>query len=245
MTSHPSGSAARPDRAGLRRRLATLAFLVLAALAAAPAAHAFAGQASSGELFFYPCTTCHPVIMVPGPTPGTERPSKPLPNGFTGHADFIILENHDKLAAPGGEPCLVCHDDPTRNPGKLKLADGTLLDVTGDIALFCYQCHSTKYKEFRAGTHGKHQPMCTSAGCHDPHTPGYIYAGPLRPFVGTGFQFKVLSQRVAFKPLMQPPLAPPTVNPTWFMYAFAVGLVLALALVVGLVGQVAAEWLKR
>ncbi len=240
MAADTQGSSARPDRGRTPRLLLFISLLALAMLALAPTARAFAGEASTGELFYYPCTTCHPVTMVPGPTPGTERPSRTLPNDFRGHT--IVLENHDKL---GAEACLVCHDDPTRNPGKLKLTDGTLIDVTGDIPLFCYQCHSTKYKEFKAGTHGRHQPKCTSAGCHDPHTPGYIYAGPLRPFIGTGFQFKVLSQRVAFKPLMAPPLPPPTINPTWFLIAVAVGAVVVLALLVGIVGPVVVERPKR
>jgi len=225
----------------LRRYLAALAITVLALVALTPVANAFAGQASSGQLFFYPCTSCHPVIMVPGSTPGSEKPSKPLPNGMQGHK--IVLEAHDKL---GEEACLACHDDPARNPGKLKLVDGSLLDIAGDVSLLCYQCHEAKYKEFRAGTHGKHQESCTSAGCHDPHTPNYIYAGPVKPFLGVGFQFKGVGQeRVAFKPLMQPPLDPPTINPQWFLIAVAIGTALAFALLVGLVAPVVAERLKR
>jgi hypothetical protein len=241
MAASTSRFAARPEQGGLRRYFAALAVLVLVVLALTPAANAFAGQASSGQLFFYPCTSCHPVTMVPGATPGSEKPSKALPNGMQGHQ--IVLEAHDKL---GAEACLACHDDPARNPGKLKLVDGTLLDINGDVSRLCYQCHEAKYKEFRAGTHGKHQESCTSAGCHDPHTPNYIYAGPVKPFLGVGFQFKGVGQeRVAFKPLMQPPLAPPTINPQWFLIAVAIGTALAFALLVGLVAPVVAERLKR
>jgi hypothetical protein len=241
MAASQSRSAARPTVAGLRRHFAALVVALLAVVLFVPATQAFAGQASSGQLFFYPCTSCHPVTMVPGPTPGSEQPSKPLPNGMQGHQ--IVLEAHDKL---GEEACLVCHDDPTRNPGKLRLVGGGLIDVAGDVSLLCYQCHEAKYKEFRAGTHGKHQESCTAAGCHDPHTPNYIYAGPVKPFLGVGFQFKgVGQQRVPFKPLMSPPLPPPTVNPAWFQISVAVGLVLVLALLVGLVGPVVLERLKR
>ena len=176
MAASTSRFAARPEQDGLRRYFAVLAIAVLALLALTPAASAFAGQASSGQLFFYPCTSCHPVNMVPGATPGSEQPSKPLPNGMQGHK--IVLEAHDKLGTATSDACLACHDDPSRNPGKLKLVDGTLLDITGDISLLCYRCHEAKYKEFRPGTHGKHQESCVAAGCHDPHTPNYIYAGP-------------------------------------------------------------------
>jgi hypothetical protein len=181
--------------------------------------------------------------MVPG-AGGVEHPSKPLPNGMQGHK--IVLEAHDKLGSATSDACLVCHDDPSRNPGKLKLIDGTLIDITGDISLVCYRCHEAKYHEFRQGTHGNHKESCVAAGCHDPHTPNYIYAGPVKPFVGVGFQFKGVGQaRVPFKPLMAPPLPPPTVNPTWFLIAVTVGLLLVLALLVRLVGPVVVERLKR
>jgi len=237
------GTAARPVRGGLERFLPLSLMLLFVVLVFSPAAAAFAGQASSGQLFFYPCISCHPVNMVAGPG-GTEHPSKPLPNGMQGHK--IVLEAHDKLGSATSDACLVCHDDPSRNPGKLKLIDGTLIDITGDISLVCYRCHEAKYKDFRQGTHGNHKESCVAAGCHDPHTPNYIYAGPVKPFVGVGFQFKGVGQaRVPFKPLMSPPLPPPTVNPTWFLIAVAVGLFLVLALLVRLVGPVVVERLKR
>jgi hypothetical protein len=109
----------------------------------------------------------------------------------------------------------------------LKLADGSLVDIKGDVALVCYRCHSTKYKEWKAGTHGKHQAKCTAAGCHDPHTPGFIYAPPTMPFIGTGWQFKVLSQREPFRPLASPAPAPPVQLPAWFIGLAVVGTVAA------------------
>jgi hypothetical protein len=196
-----------------------LVLIVAAALLALPTL-ACALQASSGELLYYPCTSCHPVHTIPG----TGRPTKSLPNGFTGHK--IVLEGHDKLGQAPGTACLTCHDDPARNPGMLKTADGTLIDIkTGDLSLVCYRCHSTKYKEFRAGTHGKHKPSCVAAGCHDPHTPQAIYAAPLMPFVGTGFQFTVLSQREPFSALAPPAPAPAVATPSWFSALAVLGFV--------------------
>jgi hypothetical protein len=109
----------------------------------------------------------------------------------------------------------------------LKLADGTLLDITKDVPRLCYQCHSAKYKEWVAGTHGRNLLSCTAAGCHDPHTPTYIYAEPLLPFVGVGFQFKVLSGREPFTPLAPPAPAPPTDTPTWYSALVVLGLAAA------------------
>jgi hypothetical protein len=209
--------------------VASVAFFAL--LTATPA---FAGQASSGELFFYPCTACHPVRFVPG----TQTPIGALPNGFKGHQ--IVLVGHDKLGV-GRAACLACHDDPARNPGMLKVADGSLIDINGDVALVCYRCHSTKYKEFKAGTHGKHLGKCTAAGCHDPHTPGFIFAGSVMPFTGTGTQFKILSQRRPFMPLASPAPAPPVSIPWWYTALAVVGFVV----VGGLGGKLALGRLKR
>jgi hypothetical protein len=222
-----------PSARSVRGGVALLSLLtvvaVFASLLLAPPV-ASAGQASSGKLLFYPCTDCHPVTL------GADgKPTKPLPNGFTTHG--IVLEGHDVLgnASAGTDACLVCHDSPARNPGKLKAADGTLIDVTGDVSLVCFRCHSLEYNEWKAGTHGKHQPECTSAGCHDPHTPGYIYAAALPPFQGTGFQIQVLPTRVEFKPFGQPPLPPAIVTPSWYAVGAGVALLALLLLAGGLV----------
>ncbi len=161
-----------------------------------------------------------------------DRPTKKLPNGFAGHE--IKLIGHDALGV-GDNACLVCHDAPDKNPGKLKLADGTLIDIKGDVALVCYRCHSTKYKEWKAGTHGRHEGKCTASGCHNPHTPGFIYAQPLRPFVGNGFQFQVLSERASFGALMAPAPPPPVRFPAWYVAVAGLGVVVAGGLTVGLV----------
>lgn len=245
MADSSSCSVARtPKERRARLRIPIVAF-VFAAVLLATAVPALAGQASTGELFFYPCTDCHPVTMVPGPG-GTEHPSKPLPNGMTGHK--IVLESHDVLAAGGdvGIACTTCHDEPSRNPGKLKIAGGGLIDIKGDISLVCYTCHEAKYKEFKQGTHGKHFASCVVAGCHDPHTPNYIYVSALKPFLGTGFQIRAVgADRVPFKPLMSPPLPPATTNPVWFLIVVAVGLFLVLGIVVWLATPPILERLKR
>jgi hypothetical protein len=189
---------------------------------------ALAGQASSGELFFYPCTSCHPVSVDGVPAGGKA------PNGFKKHE--ITLEGHDVLGK-GTAACVVCHDVPLKNPGLLKTVDGSLVDIRGDVSLVCLKCHSARYAEWKAGVHGKHQPKCTSAGCHDPHTPGFIYAKPLLPFVGTGFQFRVRPVKEAFTPLAAPaPRAiPPVETPVWFAVLAVIGLVVAGGLVVALI----------
>ena len=115
----------------------------------------------------------------------------------------------------------------------LKTIDGSLVDIKGDISRVCYRCHSTIYNEWKDGAHGKGQPKCTAGGCHDPHTPGYIYAGSLLPFVGTGFQFQILPEKHEFTPLAAPARnqAAPVETPVWFLPLVALGVVVAGGLV--------------
>lgn len=222
--SHPYAQGVRVHR-GTRWRIGLVggAALLAGIIVWAIVQPAYAGQASSGELLFYPCADCHPVV--------SGEPVKPLPYDFEGHK--ITLEGHDKLAA-GEAACLVCHDDPSTDPGMLKMADGSRIDLTTDVPRFCYQCHSARYKEWAAGTHGRGLPSCTSAGCHDPHTPAYIYAGPLLPFTGAGFQFKALSGREPFTPLAPPAPAPGTITPPWYAALVMLGLAAAAGLVLRL-----------
>lgn len=227
MVESQSGPSALPARV----LMATLRLAAVAAFLAfsGRAAPALAGQASSGELFFYPCSACHPV---------PEGGAAGLPNGFEGHD--IVLEGHDRLGE-GEAACVACHDDPAKDPGKLRLADGGLVDIKGDVSLVCYRCHSAKYEEFVAGTHGRRQPSCVAAGCHDPHTPAWIYAGPLLPFTGSGFQFKALGGREPFAPLASPPLPAPVETPRWFSALAIVGFAAAF----GQVGRLVLGRSKR
>ncbi len=187
---------------------AIAAVLGAALLLLAPPPAGAVGQAASGETLFYPCTSCHPV--------GPQGTATGLPNDFPGHQ--VVLIGHDALGE-GSAACLVCHDDPARDPGKLVLLDGSLVDITGDVPALCFTCHSERYREWAAGTHGRNQPSCTSSGCHDPHTPAWVYGDPLLPFVGTGFQVRSVSDRQAFTPLAGPPVKAPVVTPSWLVLA--------------------------
>ncbi len=199
--------------------------LVLLGAFLALTSSAFAGQASSGELAFYPCVRCHPVVLGPD-----GKPTKPLPIGLEKHE--ITLEKHDILGQ-GDEACLACHDVPSKNPGTLLLPDGTFVEVNGDTSRVCQRCHFEKYQQFKAGVHGKNQPKCTSAGCHDAHTPSWIYVAALPPFQGTGIEVKAVGAgREPFKPLAGPPVPPPVVTPLWFAIMASIGL-LACAGIIG------------
>lgn len=204
--------------------------MVLAFLLLVSVAPAFAGQASTGQLPFYPCVRCHPVFL-----DSAGKPTKPLPNGMKKHE--IKLELHDILGKDD-KACLACHDDPKKNPGMLILPDGSLVDISGpDAPRVCQRCHFKKYAEWKAGTHGKHQPKCSAAGCHDPHTPGYIFVPALPPFVGSGVQVNVLPRTVAFTPFPPPPAfpAPLIETPSWLVVVAIVGMIAAVGIAVPLI----------
>ncbi len=221
-----SFSSAKGPRA--RRAVPAVLAVSLAAIAFfALAAPAFAGHSSTGKAAFLPCTRCHPVFV-----DANDQPTKPLPNGFKKHE--ITLEVHDVLGK-GGEACLMCHDDPTRDPGKLKTPDGTLVDITGDVSRVCQKCHFEKYREWQTGVHGKSQPKCTSAGCHDPHTPSWIYIAALPPFQGTGLEVRAVSKREPFKPLAAPSPDAPVNTPLWIMIVASLGTVVSAGIVALLV----------
>ena len=221
----PLGSWLKMSRLG---RTAGQRLLRLAGVAATvvvlSTAPALAGQASTGELAFEPCDKCHPVVL------GSDgKPNPPLPNGFKKHE--IKLEAHDILGE-GDKACVVCHDEPTKNPGMLLAADGTRVYVTGETSRVCQRCHFEKYRQWQAGVHGKNQPKCTSAGCHDPHTPSWIYIAALPPFQGTGMEVRAVGiEREGFKPFASPPVPPPVYTPMWLTITAAIGVLTAAGIV--------------
>lgn len=223
QTHDPCRTRALGSAANRAITLASALGVMLAFSLATASPSAFAGQASLGEPLFYPCTSCHPVTLGPG-----GLPTKPLPNAMRGHS--VVLESHDRLGR-GSAACAVCHEDAAKDPGKLKLIDGNLVDITGDVSGVCYRCHERKYKDWQAGTHGKRAEKCTSSGCHDPHTPAYVYAPPLLPFVGTGFQARAVSDRKPFVPLASAPVDPPVETPSWFVLAAALGMTVSAGIV--------------
>ncbi len=220
------GGGARSRVRGLAARRARLLAVVLVAVMVALAIvpQAFAGRAATGELAFYPCTDCHPVTL------GADgKPTKPLPNGKKQHEIELVAHG---ILGKGDAACLACHDDPARNPGKLKLPDGTLVDIKGDVSRVCQRCHFQKYQEFKAGTHGRDKDKCSAQGCHSPHTPQWIYVPALPPFQGTGFEVKAVGNtREAFTPFAAPPVAPAVYTPTWLIVATVMGLIVIAVLV--------------
>ncbi|MBW6467634.1 MAG: hypothetical protein K0B85_00510 [Coriobacteriia bacterium] len=211
-----------PHASAVASILIVLGVLALATLLPPAASAAPLGRAATGELLYYPCTSCHPLGL-------DGRPTGANPNDFEQHQ--IVLEAHDTLGE-GSVACLACHDDPTRDPGRLRVVGAGFVEAgSDDVSLVCYQCHSAQYQEWQDGIHGREQSGCTAAGCHDPHTPAWIYGAPLPPFTGTGFEVRVVSNRVPFTPLAGPPAPAPVETPFWLAIASAVGVLLAVGLI--------------
>lgn len=210
-------SQTRPRWAGAASRIGASVAVILTFFACSSA---YAGQSATGELAFYPCTQCHPVTV-----DDQGQPTKALPIGMAKHE--VTLEVHDILG-DGETACLACHDDPAVNPGMLRLADGSLVEITGDVSRVCQRCHFEKYREWTDGIHGKDAPKCSASGCHDPHTPSWIYMKALPPFQGTGVEVRAVANREPFQPLAPPPLDPAVYTPLWLSIVAGIGSVVWL-----------------
>jgi hypothetical protein len=173
-----SSSPAPPHRPLRLRWLAAGAALLLSAFLTASAAFAqdadvaFPAGASSGELLFYPCTSCHPIPA------GSKREAS---GRSSGHG--IVLGKHAGLGT-ASSACAVCHGDAAENPGMLKLSGSPSVSITGDVSRVCAPCHARVYGEWKGGSHGAERTKCTAAGCHDPHAPEYAFADATSPFAG-------------------------------------------------------------
>jgi hypothetical protein len=122
----------------------------------------------------FPCTQCHNSDMPPN---RTRRQLSDM------HTDIELKHDTEHRW------CLDCHDADQRD--QLHLASGEPVPFEESYRL-CGQCHGEKYRDWRAGVHGrrvgqwngaKHYLLCVH--CHSPHRPRFKamapQAGPPRP----------------------------------------------------------------
>ncbi len=144
-----------------------------------------------------------PAAGAAGPThsgPGTlyQVPPPPLSDYFPCsqcHADMevnrtrrVLTEEHEDIVLHHDEEnrwCLDCHDAGNRD--MLRMASGALVDFTESYRL-CGQCHGPKYRDWKAGVHGKRtghwrgdKQYLLCVHCHDPHAPRFKPLKPLPP----------------------------------------------------------------
>ena len=148
----PSGAKTEARHAGQRAEAAE------ARKAAPPLVEAKPPPFSEG---IFPCSGCH---TEPG-----DRTRRQL--AF--HEDIQEIFDHDSEH----RWCLDCHDAQDRDV--LKLASGETVPFTESYRL-CGQCHGDKYRDWRAGVHGKRvgqwngeKTYFLCVNCHNPHTPGF------------------------------------------------------------------------
>lgn len=121
----------------------------------------------------FPCSQCH------------EGPGDPTRRELGAHEDVQGMFHHDSA----NRWCLDCHDNQNRDV--LRLASGAHVPFTESYRL-CGQCHGDKYRDWRAGIHGKRvgqwdgeRTYFLCVNCHNPHSPRFKAIKPeprpLRP----------------------------------------------------------------
>ena len=118
----------------------------------------------------FPCSGCHDKTLPPDPKRRV----------LTMAHDDIVLKHDERHRW-----CLDCHD--TQNRDMLHLASGELVDFKESYRL-CGQCHGDKYRDWRAGVHGRRTGMWNGekqyllcVNCHYSHDPHFKPLKPLPP----------------------------------------------------------------
>ncbi len=114
----------------------------------------------------FPCSSCHADMPA-------DRTRREL--GF--HTEIVL--KHDEQH----RWCLDCHNADDRD--YLHLASGELVPFDESYRL-CGQCHGEKYRDWRAGVHGRrsgdwngHKTYLLCAHCHNPHQPRFAPIEPM------------------------------------------------------------------
>ncbi len=114
----------------------------------------------------FPCSACHASLK-----------ANPTRRELTDmHADIVLTHDAEHRW------CLDCHDAGNRD--MLHLASGERLPFSESYRL-CGQCHGEKYRDWRAGVHGRrtgdwngHKAYLLCANCHNPHQPRFKPIAP-------------------------------------------------------------------
>ncbi len=122
------------------------------------------------EISSFPCSNCHT-------KPLAQLKSEQV--GKSAHWD-ISLVHANKLSMN----CSTCHDMDKPN----ELTSLTKNSISFDHSYQqCSQCHSTQYKDWQGGAHGKRlrgwvppRVVQTCVGCHNPHKPAFEKRWPSR-----------------------------------------------------------------
>ena len=188
----------------MRGPLIAASAIVVAALALSLAARGGAGQAAPPFASQAPETSASPRPAA-GPELRVEVPPPPFSDGIFPCSDCHnpkdlppnptrrqLTDAHDDIVLKHDEEhrwCLDCHDADNRD--RLHLASGAPVPFEESYRL-CGQCHGEKYRDWRAGVHGRRVGLWNGAKkyllcvhCHSPHQPRFKALAPkpapLRP----------------------------------------------------------------
>lgn len=113
-----------------------------------------------------PCSACH-----------AEMPADRTRRELGMHAEIELRHDEEHRW------CLDCHNADDRD--YLHLASGELVPFEESYRL-CGQCHGEKYRDWRAGVHGRrsgewngHKTYLLCAHCHNPHQPRFAPMAPM------------------------------------------------------------------
>ena len=116
----------------------------------------------------FPCSDCH--------NPKDLPPNRTRRQLTDAHDDIVL--KHDETH----RWCLDCHDADDRD--RLHLASGDAVPFEESYRL-CGQCHGEKYRDWRAGVHGRRVGLWNGAKsyllcvhCHNPHQPRFKALAP-------------------------------------------------------------------
>ena len=119
---------------------------------------------------YFPCTECHD----PDDEVNTKRRK--------------LVDDHENINLEHDQQhrwCLDCHN--ANNRDVLHLASGATVTFAESYKL-CGQCHGPKYRDWKAGVHGKRTGMWNGdkkyllcAHCHSPHSPKFKPLAPEAP----------------------------------------------------------------
>jgi hypothetical protein len=136
----------------------------------APAEQAFQVPPPPFSAGVFPCTDCHDPEI---PVNARRRELA------TAHAEIALRHDQEHRW------CLDCHDAANRDV--LHLAGGEPVPFEESYRL-CGQCHGDKYRDWRAGVHGRRTGRWDGAKtyllcvhCHDAHAPRFQPIEPLPP----------------------------------------------------------------
>jgi len=123
------------------------------------------------EITSFPCQNCHD-----GPL--SQMKSK---NEGEANAHWDIELNHADGQVMN---CTTCHHEGQMN--ELTSLQGEAISLDESFKL-CGQCHSTQYKDWKGGAHGKNisgwqapRVIKTCVNCHNPHQPAFESRWPSR-----------------------------------------------------------------